>query len=582
MQTLVVLILLRLTLSSGYQILSQNKETKQTKEVPGCQDAGTCQQFQSTRAVDRDINTCTRTAPIGNSTTQPNKWTWWYVDLERVLSIFSIRIQFKDYGEPYVMRQRGRFAGFSLYVSNTTIKEDGYLCYKNRQELPPLDFSTTCVKHGRYVIFYNERLDGTTYPTGYQTTTVITELCEVTVTGCKESGVYGYNCDLPCPNNCQELRCDIIKGTCLSCTAGWVGYFCNTSCPAGYYGVQCRSTCTGHCRDNLSCNHITGQCDYGCGNGWTGTHCNTECPAESHGPDCMYNCSGQCLSYLPCNRTTGRCDGGCNSGYTGDLCDKACSVGRYGLNCSENCSSRCRSESNHCNHRDGHCEHGCDDGFQGSKCEEICIDGWYGENCSVLCNENCVNQSCDHITGSCVYGCKPGWRTPNCEQKCSVKTYGKGCGNHCSSHCRYMTCNPINGSCLEGCIPGYVGSFCNKPCDEGTYGLNCAQNCSQNCVGFCDSVDGSCTCSSGWTGSPTCNEIYCEKSMDNIDEEISLLEEKIKELSNESMRIKENMAQSTPGTVRDSGIGESGRNIEHNAEENYEAKGARPKTKLDA
>ncbi|XP_056017456.1 receptor-type tyrosine-protein phosphatase epsilon-like [Ostrea edulis] len=404
------------------------------------------------------------------------------------------------------MRQRGRFAGFSLYVSNTTIKEDGYLCYKNGPELPTLDFSTTCVKHGRYVIFYNERLDGTTYPTGYEIETFFTELCEVIVTGCKESGVYGYNCDLPCPNNCQELRCDIINGTCWGCTAGWLGEFCNTSCPAGYYGVQCRSTCTGHCRENMSCNHTTGQCDYGCGNGWTGTHCNTECPAESYGPDCMYNCSGQCLSYLPCNRTTGRCDGGCNSGYTGELCNKICSVGRYGLNCSESCSSRCRSESNHCNHRDGHCEHGCDDGFQGSTCKEICGDGWYGENCSARCNENCANQPCNHTTGSCTNGCKSGWRTPKCEQKCSIGTYGKGCGNHCSSLCRNMRCNPITGFCLEGCTPGYLGRTCNKPCDKGTYGLNCSQNCSQNCLGNCDNIDGSCMCSSGWTGSPNCSE----------------------------------------------------------------------------
>ncbi|XP_056017449.1 multiple epidermal growth factor-like domains protein 6 [Ostrea edulis] len=303
------------------KIVSQNKETDKAKEVPRCQETGTCQLFQSSHAVDGDINTCTRTAPFG--TTTSDKWTWWYVDLEKVLSIFSIRIQFKDYGEQYVMRQRGRFSGFSLYVSNTTIKEDGYLCYKNGQELPTLDFSTTCVKHGRYVIFYNERLDGTTYPTGYETTLVFTELCEVSVTGCKDPGVYGYNCDLLCPNNCQESKCDIVNGTCLGCTAGWVRDFCNKSCPAGYYGLQCRSTCTGHCRDNLSCNHTTGQCDYGCDNGWTGIHCNTQCPAESYGPDCVYNCSGQCLSYLPCNSTTGRCEGGCNPGYTGELCDKS-------------------------------------------------------------------------------------------------------------------------------------------------------------------------------------------------------------------------------------------------------------------
>lgn len=81
------------------------------------------------------------------------------------------------------MRQRGRFAGFSLYVSNTTDRHDGYLCYKDGQELPPLDFNTNCTTNGRYIIFYNERLVGTTYPVGYETSNVVTELCEVTVTG---------------------------------------------------------------------------------------------------------------------------------------------------------------------------------------------------------------------------------------------------------------------------------------------------------------------------------------------------------------------------------------------------------------
>lgn len=80
------------------------------------------------------------------------------------------------------MRQRGRFAGFSLYVSNTTDRHDGYLCYKDGPELPPLDFNTSCITHGRYVIFYNERLP-TNYPISYETKSVFTELCEVTVLG---------------------------------------------------------------------------------------------------------------------------------------------------------------------------------------------------------------------------------------------------------------------------------------------------------------------------------------------------------------------------------------------------------------
>ena len=80
-------------------------------------------------------------------------------------------------------RQRGRFAGFSLYVSNTSNKDSGVLCYKDGPGLPPLDFFTNCLQQGRYVIFYNERLDGSTYPSGYEKSNVYTELCEVIVKG---------------------------------------------------------------------------------------------------------------------------------------------------------------------------------------------------------------------------------------------------------------------------------------------------------------------------------------------------------------------------------------------------------------
>lgn len=81
------------------------------------------------------------------------------------------------------MTQRGRFAGFSLFVSNTSRRQNGFLCYKNRDEIPTLDFNTTCTNHGHYVIFYNERLAESTYPPGYQNSSVFTELCEVTVKG---------------------------------------------------------------------------------------------------------------------------------------------------------------------------------------------------------------------------------------------------------------------------------------------------------------------------------------------------------------------------------------------------------------
>lgn len=87
------------------------------------------------------------------------------------------------------MRQRGRFAGFSIYISNTGNTynfENASLCYKDGPQLPPLNFTRTCFTSGRYVIFYNERLYGVKYPAGYEVNHgVLIELCEVQVDGKK-------------------------------------------------------------------------------------------------------------------------------------------------------------------------------------------------------------------------------------------------------------------------------------------------------------------------------------------------------------------------------------------------------------
>lgn len=82
-------------------------------------------------------------------------------------------------------RQRGRFAGFSLNVSNTDLSktevdENSTLCYKDGPLLPCLHFTTTtCAMIGRYVTFYNERFDKQTFPAEYEVYNVFTELCEV-------------------------------------------------------------------------------------------------------------------------------------------------------------------------------------------------------------------------------------------------------------------------------------------------------------------------------------------------------------------------------------------------------------------
>ena len=79
-------------------------------------------------------------------------------------------------------RQQGRFAGFSIYVSSNGTRDTSSLCYKDGPKLPALNFTTPCITSGRYVIFYNERLQGVTYPDEY-VYSVYTELCEVTIQG---------------------------------------------------------------------------------------------------------------------------------------------------------------------------------------------------------------------------------------------------------------------------------------------------------------------------------------------------------------------------------------------------------------
>lgn len=76
-----------------------------------------------------------------------------------------------------------RLLGFSVYVSNTTDRSGGVLCFKDSNftlNTIPAVFTTNCPVYGQYVIYYNERLPEVSYPEEYSDY-VETNLCEVEV-----------------------------------------------------------------------------------------------------------------------------------------------------------------------------------------------------------------------------------------------------------------------------------------------------------------------------------------------------------------------------------------------------------------
>lgn len=75
--------------------------------------------------------------------------------------------------------------GYFLYVSNTTSKKDGHLCFHEIQTVnrtPSEDQILNCSIHGRYVIYYNERNQSHTYPSFFSRF-AYSDLCEVEVDG---------------------------------------------------------------------------------------------------------------------------------------------------------------------------------------------------------------------------------------------------------------------------------------------------------------------------------------------------------------------------------------------------------------
>ncbi|XP_061190089.1 multiple epidermal growth factor-like domains protein 10 [Saccostrea echinata] len=396
------------------------------------------------------------------------------VNLGRILSIHHITIYYRTENLAWDLTNiyKRRFLGFSVYILNETDKDGGILCFKDTnytQATIPNNTTIECATHGQYVIYYNERLQGAEYPDGYSKY-AYSELCEIEVYGCPTSGVYGENCTLPCPRNCQEGFCNIVDGTCLGCVVGYKGSKCEKECDNNSYGLECNMTC-GNCSNGEQCYHVNGSCPNGCDVGAHGITCEEPCPVGKHGENCYEECSPNCKG---CNRFTGVCEFGCYYGWKGTFCESECDGLMYGQNCSQSCGSCLNSEQ--CHHINGTCLKGCDRGFLGEKCTDECPEGHYGYNCQDTCNINCgVPGRCDRVTGQCQGGCQEGWNDLKCDKECDRGRFGLNCAQSCGICVRKEHCHNINGTCLNGCDKGYHGIQCTQGdgfkvlCSSGTY-----------------------------------------------------------------------------------------------------------------
>ncbi|XP_061194964.1 multiple epidermal growth factor-like domains protein 10 [Saccostrea echinata] len=299
----------------GYENIALYKPTWQSLQY----NAGDGR-FNASNAVDgRKTNLSAWSGECVVSGLKQSSATWW-VDLTSIQSIHGIRIYYRtdntvwDASNGYT----ARFLGFYVYVSNTTNRLQGHLCFHDtnytRATIPSI-VNITCPVHGRYVIYFNERPQdaaraGEFYKYAHN------ELCEVEVYGCKKTGFYGPDCSIPCPENCRY--CHIETGTCQGCKPGYQGHQCELPCSMQFYGDLCSMKC-GNCSDGATCNHVNGTCTNGCNVGVYGDKCQKKCDGRRYGQDCGRSC-GACLEYKQCHHINGSCHEGCDAGYEGNLC----------------------------------------------------------------------------------------------------------------------------------------------------------------------------------------------------------------------------------------------------------------------
>ncbi|XP_021366024.1 cell death abnormality protein 1-like isoform X2 [Mizuhopecten yessoensis] len=446
--------------------------------------------LNASRAVDGCLNRELRNSGCCSHTDPRDlKEAWWQVDLGSLSTISYITIYHRSDFD-----SRSRFAGYQLYMSNTTDWSLGVLCYEDRSNTKAqvqMVVTHQCPYVAQYVTIYIYRGNPKRY-VWYESRAIL-ELCEVQVFGCPIDKHGNGTCDQTCSDNCYGGNCDASTGQCFYCPSEMRGSMCDLDCSSnckdrvcdkdsgyceecipGKYGNSCEQDCTSNCKDGV-CAKDTSHC-YKCIPGKYGNSC---------GQDCSSNCKdGVCV------KDTGHCDG-CILGKRGDICELDCPV-----NCQD---SKCAQHTGYCSacitgrHGD-FCLNTCPNNCLDNTCEKNngqCL-GKYGANCDLDCSEHCNNSVCMQISGQC--------------KECVAAKYGSTCEQNCPPDCKDNVCSINEGKCLH--------------CTTGRYGETCTFTCPVTCKEFmCDQQTGQCLdCYPGKYGvvcgadcPVTCQDNICNK-----------------------------------------------------------------------
>ncbi|XP_021361959.1 stabilin-1-like isoform X2 [Mizuhopecten yessoensis] len=229
---------------------------------------------------------------------------WWQIDLGDQVVIEYVKIYYRGDGS----HQTARFAGYQVYLSNTTGWRNSDICHNDTTSTQSMvDLTpriTSCTGNTRYLTIY---VDRQTLAYSWYSAKAILELCEVQVYGCPVGKYGNSNCGSNCDATCVNSLCHPNSGQCTYCAAGFykaevrcipcsqncLNDVCDvetstcSACISGYYGSQCDQSCPDNCPDKI-CDQYSGVC--------------TECVPGVFGPNCTQTCPVSCQD--KCERNT--------------------------------------------------------------------------------------------------------------------------------------------------------------------------------------------------------------------------------------------------------------------------------------